>query len=48
MKYYKNSCGAVAKLLRTQTQVILMFGYRTLFFDDDIEANEYLRLNGFY
>jgi len=48
MTYYKTSSGAVAKVLRSQTKTIVMFGYRTLFFNTDAAAGAFLRSNGFY
>ena len=48
MIYYRSISGAVAKVLRSQTKTIIMFGYRTLFFDTDAAAGAFLRSNGFY
>ena len=48
MSFYKNYSGAVAKLLRSCDRVVVMTGYRTMFFDDVESANDYLLNMGFY
>ena len=48
MSYYKNSVGNVAKVLRSWGRVVVMTGYKTLFFDDMASANSYLLNMGFY
>lgn len=48
MTYYKTSSGAVAKVLRSPGKIIVMFGFRTMFFDTDAAAGAFLRSNRFY
>jgi hypothetical protein len=48
MSFYRNCSGAVAKLLRSCGMVVVMTGYRTMFFDDVESANKYLLNIGFY
>ena len=48
MSFYKNSVGNVAKVLNSCGRVIVMTGYRTLFFDSMTDANSYLLGLGFY
>ena len=48
MTYYKTSSGAVAKVLRSPGKIIVMFGYRTLFFDTDAAAGAFLASRGFF
>lgn len=48
MRYYKNSFGAVAKVLVTGSKVVVMFGFRTIFFDTFSAAGAFLAANGYY
>ena len=48
MSYYINSSGAVLKLLQTPSKIIVMCGFRTLFFDTNTDAGDFIRARGFY
>ena len=48
MSFYKNSEGSVAKLMRGAACVIVMTEYKTLFFNTEAAAGDFLRNNGFY
>lgn len=48
MSFYKNSEGGVAKLMRGAACIIVMTEYRTLFFDTEAAAGDFLKARGFY
>ena len=48
MKYYYNYSGKLAKVLISGHATIVMFDFRTMFFDDNKLANSYLNSIGFY
>ena len=47
MSFYRNSSGAVAKLLRTGSGVVVMFAWCTRFFPSEGAAIRFLTLQGF-
>ena len=47
MKFYHNNRGDVAKLLITDSHAIIMFAFRTMFFDDTRAARRFLIMHGF-
>lgn len=48
MSFYKNSSSGVAKVISSWGRVVVMTGYRTLFFNSTADANAYLLNMGFY
>lgn len=48
MSYYKNPSGNVAKVMRTSCRVVVMVGFRTLFFNDMASARSFLAARGYY
>lgn len=48
MRYYYNSAGSAAKLMRAGAQVVVMFSYRTLFFNTELAAGDFLAARGFF
>ncbi len=40
--------GSIAKILYTATNVIVMYEFKTIFFDTDIEAKKHLLANGYH
>jgi len=47
MLYYHDARGNVAKVLFTDSHTIIMFSFRTMFFDDTRAARRFLIMNGF-
>ena len=48
MSYYRDSSGNVAKVLFTAGRVVVMVGYKTLFFADSEQARLFLGSRGYY
>ena len=48
MRYYYNSAGSAAKLMRTGCRFVVMAGFRTFFFDTETAACEFLAARGFF
>lgn len=48
MSYYRNAAGNVAKVLLTAGRVVVMVGYKTLFFTDSDSARLFLGSRGYY
>ena len=48
MKYYYNSAGSAAKLMRAGARVVVMFNYMTKFFDNELAAGDFLAARGFF
>lgn len=48
MSFYKNSEGGVAKLMRGAACVIVMTEYRTLFFNTEAAAGDFLKARGYF
>lgn len=48
MRYYYNSAGSAAKLMRTGARVVVMFNYMTKFFDNELAADNFLSARGFF
>lgn len=48
MSYYRNTAGAVAKVMRTGCRVVVMAGCRTMFFLDMAAARAFLADRGYY
>ena len=48
MTYYRSYSGDVAKVLCSPGKIIIMFGFRTLFFDTDAAAGAFLAARGFF
>lgn len=48
MRYYYNSAGSAAKLMWAGAQVVVMFSYRTLFFNTELAADNFLAARGFF
>jgi hypothetical protein len=48
MSFYKNAAGVTAKLMRGAACVIVMTEYRTLFFNTEAAAGDFLKARGFY
>lgn len=42
MRYYYNSAGSAAKLMRAGARVVVMFNYITKFFDNELAADNFL------
>ena len=47
MRFYKNRKGETAKMLLTDSHAIIMFSFRTMFFDSESAARRFLLMNGF-
>ena len=48
MSYYRDSAGNVAKVLFTAGRVVVMVGYKTLFFTDSEQARSFLGARGYF
>lgn len=48
MRYYRDSVGNVAKVLFTAGRVVVMVGYKTLFFADSEQARLFLGARGYF
>ena len=48
MSYYRDSAGNVAKVLFTAGRVVVMVGYKTMFFADSEQARLFLVARGYY
>lgn len=48
MSYYRDASGNVAKVLLTAGRVVVMVGYKTLFFADSEQARRFLGARGYY
>lgn len=48
MKFYRNAAGNTAKVMQTAAAVVVMAGFRTLFFPDMDMARDYLTARGYY
>lgn len=48
MRYYYNSAGGAAKLMRAGARVVVMFNYMTKFFDNELAADNFLAARGFF
>ena len=48
MKYYHNYAGDSAKLMRAGARVVVMFNYMTKFFDNELAADNFLTVRGFF
>lgn len=48
MRHYYNSVGKVAKVLRSWGRVVVMVGYKTMFFTDSEQARLFLVEHGYY
>ena len=48
MKYYRNASGDMAKLMQTAAAVVVMAGFRTMFFPNMEMARDYLTARGYY
>lgn len=47
MRFYRNSAGAIAKLLLTSSGAVVLFPWVTKFFDSERAALRFLILNGY-
>ena len=47
MAFYKNRKGEIAKLLKTDSHIIVMFAFKTMFFNNERSAHRFLVMNGF-
>lgn len=48
MKYYHNCRGDSAKLMRAGARFVVMAGFRTFFFDNELAAGDFLAARGFF
>ena len=48
MRYYRDSAGNVAKVILSAGRVVVMVGYKTLFFIDSEQARLFLGARGYY
>lgn len=48
MRYYRDSSGNVAKVIFTAGRVVVMVGFRTLFFTDSEQARLFLGSRGYF
>ena len=48
MSYYRDATGNVAKVIFTAGRVVVMVGFRTLFFTDSEQARLFLGSRGYF
>ena len=48
MRYYYNSAGSAAKLMRTGSRYVVMLRFNNKFFDTETAAGDFLKARGFY
>ena len=48
MSYYRDAAGNVAKVLLTAGRVVVMVGYKTMFFRDSEQARLFLGSRGYF
>lgn len=48
MRYYRDSAGNVAKVILSAGRVVVMVGYKTLFFADSEQARSFLGARGYF
>lgn len=48
MSYYRDAAGNVAKVLFTAGRVVVMVGYKTMFFTDSEQARLFLGARGYF